>query len=140
MARKRGGNWIVSSRVPPLSPSPTPSPASLLSCLRFAGRKHARGLSRSVRLGEDAGTHMAGFLPVSCPLSSPPAAALGLLHMPHSHCAGTFLSLLVGYPALSTCFHSFPRNSTSPQQSGSFPAVLPSLSPLLMLCISQRIC
>lgn len=83
MARKRGGNWVVSSRVPPLSPSPTPSPASLLSRLRSAGRKHARGLSRSLGLGEDAGTHMAGFLPVNCPLSSPPAAALGLFHMPH---------------------------------------------------------
>lgn len=138
MARKRGGNWVVSSRVPPLSPSPTPSPASLLNC-RFCRRKHARGLSHSVILAEDAGTHMAGFLPVNCPLSSPPAAALGLLHMLHSHCAGTFLSLLVGYPALSTCFHSFPRNSTSPQQSGPFPAVLPSQSPLPMLCISQRI-
>lgn len=93
MARKRGGNWVASLRVPPLSPSPTPSPASLLSCLRFAWRKHARGLSHSIILGEDAGTHVAGFLPVNCPLSSPPAAALGLLHMLHSHCAGTFLSL-----------------------------------------------
>lgn len=69
----------MSSRVPPVSPSPTPSPASLLSCLPCAGRKRARGLSPSGLLREDAGTHMAAFLPLNCPLSSPPPyAALSL--------------------------------------------------------------
>lgn len=62
----------------------------------------------SVAFGEDAGTHMAGFLPVSCPLSSPPAAALGLLHLLHCHCAGTFLSLLCW---ISRSPHLLPKES-----------------------------
>lgn len=128
---KRAGNWVASSRVPLLSPSPTPSPTSLLSCLPFTWRKHARGLSRSEKML--AHTWLDFFL------SAAPSALLLLLLWASSICRTlTVLGLschsCVGYPAVPTCFHSFPRNPTSPWQSGSFPSVLPALASLQMLC------
>lgn len=87
--KKRGklGGQLTCLSAEPLSHS---SPASL----HIARALLKEACTWSVALREDAGTHMAGFLPASCPLSSPPAAAPGLLHMPHSCFAGTFLSLL----------------------------------------------
>jgi len=72
-------------------------------------------------------------------LSAAPSALLLLLLWASSICCtlavlGLSWHSRVGYPSLPTCFHSLPRNPTAPQQSGSFPSVLPALAPLRRLC------
>lgn len=140
VARKRRGNWVASSCVPSSSSSSTLSPTSLISCLRFARRKHVSGLLCSIILGEDAGTHMAGFLPVNCPLSSPPAAALGRLHMLHSRCAGTFLSLLCWVSQSPHLLPQLPKESHCSTAIGVFPASATCpCSPLDSLCFLKGV-
>lgn len=63
-------------------------------------------------------------------LSTAPSALLLLLLRASSICRalavlGLSCHSRLGSPGLPTCLHSLPRNPTSPQQSGSFPPVLP---------------
>lgn len=132
----RGGNWVVSSRVPPLSPfshSLTRFPSQLPPLCRQERRTWSGAFGRTWRRC----WHTHGWIP-SCQL--PPQLSSCCCSGPPPYAA---LWLCWDFPvtpgwisrSLSTCCRSFPRNFHISTAIWVFPSsATPSLSPLPSLC------